>query len=1017
VVAARAAETPDAVAVRQGDRTLTYAQLVTGAAGVADRLRARGVRRDTFVPTIMDRSVDLVTVLLGILSAGAAYVPVDRHWPLARREHVIARSSGPVTVVDDVEPPYGTAGYASAVELLGGGPTGSASNGWAAGTGTDPACVFFTSGSTGWPKGVVAPHRGIVRAVVDSPALPFGPHTTQLVAAPIAWDGFAFELWAALLNGGCAVLREGETGPVDGHALRRAVRDGVNTLLLPSPLFTVLAEERPDLFGELALLVVAGDRMSVAASRRVLHRFPGLHLVNAYGPAENSIITTAHVVRPADLDESATDVPIGRPVPRARVAVVDETGAPVPPGSVGELLVSGDGVAIGYLGEPEETARSFTAGERGPLPPGRWYRTGDLVALDGEGNLRYRGRRDRQVKINGVRIEPGEIEAVLEAIPAIAACAVTLHAPGPGRTELACVYTTPDGTPLPERAIRTAAADRLLDVMIPTIFCHCAELPVGATGKIDHTALVPLVEAHLARVSTARRPVDGSSRPVLLDEIAALLGRTGIGAGDNLLDNGMTSLDALRVAARIGDALGVGVGVADVYRWRSVEAISRQVTRRPAAAHGAVPVTPADTTDAPLASAQRRFLFAERLSPGAADNLTVQMYLLRGPLRTDDLRRALRDVVDRHPVLRTVYPVVHGEPVQRVLNPADAMPTLEEVPVPGMADRPVEEAAQDLATDGWNRTPFRLDREVPLRVTLYRLGAERHLLRLLIHHIAIDGWSERVLVSDLAASYRYGGALRQPPTGALTYPDYGRWERGQLDAWAGADLGHWNQVLAEAPSPFLPPPTSAREAEVAELVRTVDGPTVARLVRAAARSGGPPLAGVVAAAGMALGRAFGVSGVCLGTVVSTRFDTAWEPVLGCFINPVPLVLHTVFGPAADVLRGSATEVLSALEHARTPFDELVRVIGPARGRHPWFQAFVVLQDEPVEARLDRHTTLVPVRVRQPRTSREWLLQVFPRPDGGWDLVAHWRRDGLSPVQATSVLDGLVAAIGELVGDA
>jgi len=427
--------------------------------------------------------------------------------------------------------------------------------------------------------------------------------------------------------------------------------------------------------------------------------------------------------------------------------------------------------------------------------------------------------------------------------------------------------------------------------------------------------------------------------------------------------------------------------------------------------------TQADSAvESPLSHAQQRFLIAEHFSPGAADNILAQAYVLTGPLRPDALRQALHQVVARHPALRTVYPWVDGRPVQRVLSARDAGVRLQDVPAPtGGGEQPVLEAAEAIAADWWD-TPFALDREPPVRARLSRLSEDRHVLCLGFHHIAFDGWSEGVFLEDLGLAYRQALAGRSAHTGpASDGLGPGAWERDRLSDWLAEDLPYWAAALAAVPEPLLSTPRADREAVCHELVGILPPAVAASLTKAVERRGGPPTAAVVALAGLALGREFSTSDLCLGTLTSGRFEPALDSVIGYFANPLAVTLRSVLGDASTVVDTAAHQVLAAFEHARTPFDELVRLLKPERARHPWFQAWAILQGTLPSGELAGGLAFTSVRVRPPRTTREWALQVFPRPDGGWELVQQWRGDIMDHRTAASVMGYLRAAADEVGG--
>lgn len=1015
VVRARARQSPDAIAVRQGDVAITYCQLVDQATVVADRLREAGVGHGGYVPVIMDRSPELITIILAVMQAGSAYVCLDPGWPGGRirdaldrcGSHAIIDTRDPTTAASDRD-----AIVISVPDLLGpGSPTAEMAP---TGQGADPACVFFTSGSTGRPKGAIVPHRGIVRAVVGNPNVPAGGHTIFLAASPMPWDGFAYEVWTPLLNGGCCTLLVG-SNPLDADAVRSYLGLGVNSMFMPSPLFAVLAEEEPSLFAYLTFLAVGGERVSADAVRRIKQRYPDLFLINSYGPAENSIVTASHIVRVADLDDDSNDIPIGLPVPNTSVQIINSSGLPVADGDIGELVTTGDGVAVGYLGDPRETEKHFFESKDGKLPPGRYYRTGDLVTRDQAGLLRYRGRVDRQIKRNGLRMEPGEIEAVLEAHPLVNRCVVVPVETNSGRVDLACVYTTTDGRPLRLEVLRDSAAARLLSAMLPSAFYHAGRLPVSENGKIDLMAVRQLAMSRAAGQETTRRPV--SDDDPVAGEIAALLGRKGLTADEDLLAAGMTSLDAVRIAARLSHRLGRRITAADIYRSRSISNIKRRPPRRSIATSDFI-LRGSGEYDGPLTGAQRRLLFTEWIAPGDMDNVIVEVYRITGPIDVAALQQAIFRVVVRHAALRTLFPVHNGEPVQRTLSPEQVASPLVIAP-PQTADCPLADLAQRCAEDSWATGPFHLDREIPLRARLYRVDSELHLLSIHVHHIASDGTSEAVVVRDIMRFYADVLAGRPAPRPAVpSYADFSTWERANLATCVGEGIEHWRSALANVPPRFLPEPTQSIQVPSRTFARDVDAQTVTRLVRAASRRGGPPLSALITAAALALGRCFAVSDLCLGTLADGRLDPAFDEVVGFFVNPLAVPVRSVLRGTADLLLSQVAEqVVSALEFAMTPFDELVRLIRPAKDRHPLFQAWAILQAQRPAGELAPGTALAPLITRPTMTRREWMLQAFPQPEGGWILLVDARSDALDDALGTKIVTELENALTELAESA
>jgi mycobactin peptide synthetase MbtE len=958
--------TPDAIAIRQDDQVLSYGDLVAMADRVAGGLQERGVGPGAVVPVCLPRSPELVGVLLGVLTTGAAYLAMDPGWPAGRREYVVTASGARFVIASEGHGLTSSALMTGAVAVP---PRGL--------DGAGAACVFYTSGSTGRPKGVVSPHRGTVRILVGNDDLVLGAETVFLQAAPLPWDAFSLELWAPLLNGGCCVLLDAGAPLLDVAALRSAVERGVNTLWLTSSLFNVFVDEAVEVFASMRMVLVGGERVSVQHARRLLDHVPDLPLINGYGPVESTIFATTHPIRREDVGPSSVDVPIGLPVPGTGIVVVDEALRAVPPGVPGELLVSGDGLAHGYLGDPEQTARAFVE-----VDGVRHYRTGDVVVLD-EGLLRYRGRRDRQLKVNGVRIEPGEVEAVLESHPGVRRCSVVLVT-GDGRPRLVAVFESAGEVAPTDSQLRAFAAGRLLPAMIPAVLHRVDRLPLGTTGKVDVAGVLAMASAITSPGSTRQAPGDSA----VLAEARSVLGVADIGLDDDLLAAGVTSIDVIRLTSRSAAVLGAPVGLVDVYRAGTLRRLVQLAGERASMPVAAAPVVAAAVDDVPLSPAQARFWLSEQLSPGAADNMVVLAYLVSGALDPGMLRRAFQDVVERHAVLRTVYVPVRRSAVARaVAAPLD----FAVVSGGGVED--------------WWRQPFDLAGSPPFRVRVARLGDGRHLLGVHVHHIAFDGWSERILMAELSVAYRARAASTVPDfPNVPVHPPYGQAEVDE------SRLSYWRKVLEPAVAPaFAAPASDAVEGVRCEVVRTVPGALVSMLRAVASAYRAPAAAVLSAGVAAAVGRIFGVGEVCVGTVAPARPDPQFDGVVGCFVDPLPLALRDLADHAA--LSEAAEQLRAAMDGQLVPFDELVRALRPARGRHPWFQTWVVVQHEPPRGDLGAGVQYRPVRVPPPLTAMELLVEAVPREDEGWDLVASARVDGIGEAALGTLVEALTETLG------
>ncbi|MFC1400706.1 MULTISPECIES: amino acid adenylation domain-containing protein [Streptacidiphilus] len=481
---------PDAVAVRDGDVELTYRQLVAAAGKQARLLVEAGVAPGDTVLIGLPRSAAEIVAVLGTVQAGAAYVGVDLGSPPAHLARIVAKCR-PAAVLhspeDGTAPPAGVRSVPvwnpswndesdpdpGSITLLPGG------------AGERLAYVAFTSGSTGEPKGVCVPHLGVVRLVHGADYARLGPGERVLRLSPLAFDASTLELWGALLTGAALeVYTEPLPSPTElGEFL---VERGVTVAWFTAGLFRLLAEFAPDSLHGLRQVLTGGDVVPHEHVARLLERHPGLVVTNGYGPTENTTFTTTHsVARPEDVDGP---LPIGSPIPGTRVHVLDGRGRLLPPGAVGELYTSGAGLATGYLGDEDETARRFGCFST-DLTAERLYRTGDLVRYDGLGRLRFLGRADDQVKLRGYRVEPAAIAAVIARLPGVQdALVFAIGADSATKRLVAAVVPAAGGAPAPV-GLRQALEQQLPSYMVPALWTVVDELPLTRNGKVDRKAL------------------------------------------------------------------------------------------------------------------------------------------------------------------------------------------------------------------------------------------------------------------------------------------------------------------------------------------------------------------------------------------------------------------------------------------------------------------------------------------------------------------------------------------------
>ncbi|GAA4811315.1 non-ribosomal peptide synthetase [Streptomyces ziwulingensis] len=564
LVGQQAARTPDAVAVTYAGRHLSYAELVSRAGELAHRLLARGVRPGDVVALLMDRSVSYVVSALGVLMAGGAYLPLDRRHPpdrlrwmaedaravLLLTDGPAAQAGGPAGVqVEEVSPAAGPVPVPRRLPDVPGHPD-------------QPAYVMYTSGSTGRPKGVVNTHRNIVDFVRD-PC--WDPHRQARVLAysPLGFDSSTYELWVPLTHGGEAVVWAPDR--FDVAELRKVItRHEVTAAYFTTALFDTVAHEDATALAPLREVTTGGDVLSPGALRRIRAHCPDTTVVHAYGPTETTVFCSLQTFAPPHRGEARLD--LGTPMAHTDLYVLDAGLRPVPPGEEGELYVTGPRLARGYLGRPGLTAQRFLPDPHG-APGTRMYRTGDLAARHADGSLTFAGRADRQVKLRGFRIEPGEVEAALVTLPGVARAVVTLRDDLPGGRGLAA-HLVPDGSAAaaPDTESVRHALERLLPpYMVPSAVAVLPELPLTANGKVDYSAL-PRPDTPPERGEAPRTPLEEKLCGLFSD----LLQCPPVGVDDNFFQLGGHSLLAIRLGTRIRETTGHAVTIRDLFRHPTV---------------------------------------------------------------------------------------------------------------------------------------------------------------------------------------------------------------------------------------------------------------------------------------------------------------------------------------------------------------------------------------------------------------------------------------------------------------
>ncbi|NUS16381.1 MAG: amino acid adenylation domain-containing protein, partial [Streptomyces sp.] len=988
--------------------TLTYAGTARAAAGLGGRLRtAAGVGAEGLVAVLVSRDDKRwVVACLAALHAGAAWLPLDPAIPQDRLAALLRDARVAAVVCDGVLRDRIPAGDWAVVDVDEPGPWSGGGDGIAEDAEdieppapTDPgqlAYAMYTSGSTGSPRAVLVEHDGAVNFVQSLQRLfALAPEDRMLQYASPGFDVSVFEIFCALLSGASLhMIGDDDRRSVAG--LTRALAEGGITVAeLPPALLELLD---PDLVPALRLVSVGGEPFS---GRLTTRWSQGRRFVNGYGTTE----TTIGVIYKECTGLWRSPPPIGRPVDNHQAYVLDDRMRPVPPGAVGELYVGGAGVARGYLGRPARTAECFVPD---PFRPGgRLYATGDLARWSADADLVFLGRRDRQVKVRGQRVELGEIEAALAALPEVATAVVAdLDA------TLTAFLVAADGHRPDPDAVRSRLAERLPSYMVPGRLVEVEQVPITASGKVDLAALAARLPAAGGGPSPAAgaRSAEGAGRSGLVDRLVAegygaVLPGAPVAADTNFFAAGGDSLRAIRLLSWVREAFGAEIPMSRFFRQPTPEALAAAIERQRTGHAAPVPAPseaaeasgpPAETgaedgpeggdAGAPLSSAQQRLWFLDQLNPGDSSYNVTEVLRLRGDVDAEALRRALHALAERHEILRTRYVATAGVPRQ-VVDPAPGPAArLRITDLSGAGQAEVDALLADSAAE-----PFDLATGPLLRVDLVRRAPHEHLLVWTIHHTVADGRATEVLFRELSTLYNafHAGAAADLPAVPVRFRDYARRQR----AWLGGeehrrDLAYWRERLRDAPGqPELPAdrprpaqPTNGGASLAFELPAEL-GP---RLDDFGARSGMTSFMTLLTVFFALLSRYGREKDVVVGTPFANRTRREIEDLVGFLVNTVPLRADCAGDPTfAALLRQVADTTLAAADHAELPFEELVSGLGVDRDArvNPLVQVIFQVIDAPEDQLSLDGLDVAAVPVEERATAFDLVLEVRAHRDG------------------------------------
>jgi len=981
---AQVGRSPTAVALACGDEVLSYSELAGRVNRLARLLRSRGVGPDVPVAVCLERSVEMVVALMGIVTAGGAYLPLDPEYPAARITAMLASAAPPVVIIQErfLDRVAGAAGEVFRIDAqrhelatFDDGPLDDIASP------EDLAYVIYTSGSTGAPKGVMNTHAGIVnRLRWMQDAYGIDARDRVLQKTPFGFDVSVWEFFWPLLTGARIVM-----APPGLHREPAALADvvaaaGITVIhFVPSMLEVFL--DGPDLertCRSLRYVFASGEALGEAAMSHCLRRIPA-RLHNLYGPTEAAVDVTYHECR---RDDPPGPVPIGRPIANMRTYVLDAALRPVGVGIDGELWLAGVGVARGYLGRPDLTAERFLPDPFFERPGERMYRTGDLARWRHDGEIEYLGRLDHQVKIRGVRIELGEIEAELERIEGVLRAVVIDREISPGDRRLVAYLVTEASVPNDE-ALKVLLAERLPEAMVPWRVVRVDALPVNANGKLDRAALPSPDSAINAVEASPRSAPVGETEEALAAIWCELLGIPTVGRDDGFFARGGHSLLSMRLVAAIEQRFGVRLPVKTVFESPKLAELAARISQPPAAlpestvALTTIPAS-AEVIDCRPLPAQRGMWLLHALLPDPATYNVPIAWRVDGLIDWPRMERSLAAVVARHPALRTALVEVDGDLVQRVLPTAAVAVLWRVVTI-------AEESGLQAALEHEASTPFDLAIAPLVRAVRIEIAGAEPVLMLTFHHAIIDEWSIGIVRADLAAAYAAADDFDDRSLPVVTSA------RDSVDI--ERDRRFWREELAAVPVETPLPGRSVAAVIESSRGRTsrfrVERDALDRL-RGLAESSGVTVFNVLLASVHAwLKRITGERDLVVGTPVATRGAAKTSGAVGCLINVLPVRVSFDEGALTDplTLPGLAERVqgifLRALDHADLPFDQIVAAAMPTRqgSRQPLVNVLLTVVETGNRAWRIGVATLRPVPIDAGMARFDLSLTLEIGPDG------------------------------------
>lgn len=978
----KALESPDHNALIYGDSQMSYHELNQKANQLANWLNAHDIKPGDCVGVAIDRSAEYITAILAVLKVGASYMPLDPSYPDERIIFMLEDTEAPLVICNSqkVASRIGELPVTGAMPaVLDLGENQQKISNYTSqyrcyqhpNAGQQSACILFTSGSTGRPKGVALPHRGLARLVLNTNYMDITHEDKITHLSNISFDAASWEIWTALLHGASLVIVPKDTLLSTDAFSDLLTREKITAGLITTALLNVFASEKPEMFSQLRYLLSGGEAQDPAKLALIMANQPPQNLINAYGPTENSTLSSVYNLN--DGFNSNSSVPIGKPIANSQVYILDKYGQPTPVGVPGEIYTGGDGVALGYLKRADLTRQKFTADPFNPDPNAAMYGTGDLGRWLPSGDIEILGRIDDQVKIRGFRIELGEIENAINAQTEVKECCVLARENTGGNKYLTSyvVLTSDAHQSITENAsvvLKRALKQQLPDYMIPNAFVVMDKLPMTANGKIDKKALPePDIESS-AEYIAPRNDVE----QVIADIWQTILGIEQLSIHDHFFDLGGHSLLATQAASRLQDSLKHSVSMRDLFKAPTIAELAELLENRSDDTEDEQvypPITLKEHPEhTPLSLAQQRIWFVQQLNQSsAAYNMPAAIHF-SGEFHLQAMQNAIGKLLNRHESFRTLFLNIDGKAVQYVGSALQSYV----LPVRDIGAYDNDQLQRDL--QAFANTPFDLESGPLIRFEVLKQSDESHYLLVNFHHIIGDGWSIEVLVRDLGAYYRWACqsqidseheselAFNMSAVLPVQYRDYSAWQRD----WAKPEflepqIQYWRDKLSGANTILALPTDYSRPPQQSFVGATVTHQLPMSLVKAATelgqRHGASLFMVLMAAYSTLLSRYAKQDDVCIGFPISGRNQPELEELVGLFVNNLALRCQLDGNPTVvDFIHQVRDNMLEAYSNQDVPFDTLVDALHVERSLAytPLIQASLVLQTRSLKTLLNRY---------------------------------------------------------------